>query len=232
VICSAVSPHPEPPPIPCQSDEAPECAIRTEDWARALIARQLDGLGRLAEVGLTIAGALERQVTAEEPDEGPRAIVLADISLAYERVARAVRMTFALQSRLIADLQALDRGTGLDATGRKERVGRIVGRVVEAGEHDFHTARSLVKEARERLEHDDIYGDVMSKPVSELIDQICRDLGLSPDWEGLAQEAWAREEMEGGSAGSPLAEWMAGLCDQGSATAADPYRPPPHAASP
>jgi hypothetical protein len=214
------------PPPPSQSDGA----IRTEDRARALIELQLDGLGRLADVGLTIAGALERQATAEEPDEGPRAIVLADISLAYERVARAVRLTFALQSRLIADLQALDRGPGLDADARKARIGRIVERVVEAGEHDFHTAASLIREAQERLEHDDIYGDVLSKPVSELIDQICRDLGLSPDWESLAQEAWAREEMESGATGSPLAAWMAGYAD--APPAADPQGFTPRAASP
>jgi hypothetical protein len=211
-----MSSHPAPFSSTLQSD-APACAIRTEERARALIERQSDGLGRLAEVGLTIAGGLERQVTAEGSDEGPSAMDLCDISLAYERVARAVRMTFALQSRLIADLQALDHGPGLDATGRKERVGRIVGRVVEAGEHDFHTARSLVKEARERLEHDDIYGDVLSKPVSELIGEICRDLGLSPDWEGLAQEAWAQEEIASGAAGSPLAAWMAGLPAQAGA---------------
>jgi hypothetical protein len=62
-----------------------------------------------------------------------------------------------------------------------------------------------VLEASERLDRDDVYGDLLARPVSELVALICRDLGLDPDWPVLADEAWAREEMADGAPGWPLA---------------------------
>jgi len=45
---------------------------------------------------------------------------------------------------------------------------------------------------------------VLTRPVGELIALICRDLGLSPDWSLLAEEAWAQAEIAGGEAQSPF----------------------------
>src|SRR4051794_27850697 len=100
----------------CQGDgPAPAGA---EGVARSLIERQLAVLGRLAEVGLNIALAVERQVMALETgaaEEGspragsPEAVqVVQGLALAYGRVSRAVRLTLALQSRLMKDLQEID----------------------------------------------------------------------------------------------------------------------------
>ena len=84
---------------------------------RALIERQLWVLGRLAEAGLNVALAIEQQATAaaEAPDAAepaptpePGRVVQGDVALAYARASRAVRLTVALQARLIKDLQALD----------------------------------------------------------------------------------------------------------------------------
>jgi hypothetical protein len=72
--------------------------------ARVVVERQLQVLGRLAEIGLAIATALEQQVTAE----GAKG----ETALAYARVSRAVRLTVALQSSVLQDLQALDRAAG------------------------------------------------------------------------------------------------------------------------
>lgn len=206
--------------------------------ARALIERQLWVLGRLAEAGLNVALAIEQQATAaaEDPDaaeppptaepgrvvqgpivQGP--IVQGDVALAYARASRAVRLTVALQAKLIKDLQALDeaaarqrRGEQAEAerarlsreTARKERVERIVERVIRAELGDADEADRLAEAAWERLDHDDIYGDLSARPVGEIIACVCRDLGLSPDWGRLAEEAWAREEIDGAAAGSPF----------------------------
>jgi hypothetical protein len=62
----------------------------------------------------------------------------------------------------------------------------------------------LAEESWERLDQDDIYGDLAAKPVSEIIAMVCKDLGLAPDWATLAEEAWAKEEIDSGAAGSPL----------------------------
>ncbi|CAN7645665.1 hypothetical protein LJR225_005054 [Phenylobacterium sp. LjRoot225] len=195
--------------------------------ARGLIERQLGLLGRLAEAGLNIALAVERQVMAAEqaspeagsPEAGSAVQAVQGLALAYGRVSRAVRLTVALQSRLVKDLQEIDvvaarrrAGEAADAgrarqqlqAARKARVERIVERMIRDEARDEAEVDRLADAAYERLDHDDIYGDLSAKPVSEIIAMVCRDLGLAPDWGRLAQEAWAQEEIDGGAAGSPL----------------------------
>jgi hypothetical protein len=140
--------------------------------------------------------------------------------MAYARVARAVRMTILLQSKLVADLQTLEikaaheaahanclRGTQRPGLVReqKARIGRIVGRIAWAQGHENSEADRLGREAVERLRLDELYGDILTRPVSEIIAVICQDLGLEPDWPELAEEAWAQAELAGGAVGGPLA---------------------------
>ncbi|CAN7277733.1 hypothetical protein LJR225_001391 [Phenylobacterium sp. LjRoot225] len=220
--------------------------------ARGLIERQLGLLGRLAEAGLNIALAVERQVMAVEagsPEAGsPEAVkVVQGLALAYGRVSRAVRLTVALQSRLVKDLQEIDvvaarrrAGEQADAgrarqqreAARKARVERIVERLIRAEVGDEAEVDRLADEAYERLDHDDIYGDLLAKPVSEIVAMVCRDLGLAPDWGRLAEEAWAQEEIDGGAAGSPLMalRWLDP--PQPQTNPADPPPMAPQAASP
>jgi hypothetical protein len=200
--------------------------------ARALLERQLGVLGRLAEAGLNVALAIEQQATAaaaeapnaagSPPSAEPGRVVQGDVALAYARAARAVRLTVALQAKLLKDLQALDEADARRRRGeqaeverarqaqedaRKERVERIVERVILAefgDEEDADEAERLAEAAFERLDHDEIYGDLTAQPIGEIIARVCRDLGLSPDWSQLAEEAWAREEIDSGAAGSPF----------------------------
>lgn len=215
------------------SDQADDQAPAPGAAPRALIERQLWVLGRLAEAGLNVALAIEQQATAAAPPhavEAPEAaeppatpepgrVVQGDVALAYARASRAVRLTVALQAKLIKDLQALDeaaarlrRGEQAEAerarqsleTARKERVERIVERVIRAELSDEDEVDRLAEAAWERLDHDEIYGDLLAQPVGEIIARVCSDLGLSPDWSRLAEEAWAREEIDSGAAGSPF----------------------------
>jgi len=227
---------------------------------RALIERQLWVLGRLAEAGLNVALAIEQQATTAAAAETPEAVpapapapapprgVHGDVALAYARASRAVRLTVALQAKLIKDLQALDevaarleRGAKAEAerarqaheTARKERVERIVERVIRAelGDDDEDAVDRLAEAAWERLDHDDIYGDLTAQPVGEIIARVCRDLGLSPDWARLAEEAWAREEIHSGAAGSPFLA-LSWADPPGRAAAAELPPTEPQAASP
>ena len=225
---------------------APSGAADAAGEARAVIVRQLQVLGELAELGLDIARAVARQAapqTAPEtaPETAPDAtgvvqVVKGDLSLAYARVARAVRLTIALQSRLLQDLQALDEASERHLRGgrsnagreRKARIRRILDRVIDAEVGDDAEGDRLAQEARERLEQDDIYGDVLARPVGEIVAMICRDLGLSPDWIRLAEEAWAQDEIASGQAGSPFIP-PAGRRPEpmGPDVAADPRPPAP-----
>lgn len=216
---------------------------------RALIERQLWVLGRLAEAGLNLALAIERQGTTEVTTEDAAQVAQGDVALAYSRVSRAVRLTVALQARTLQDLQALDEVAArrLDAAHgkagreRKDRVQRIVERVIEAEAPSEAEVERLADEAAERLEHDDIYGDLTARPVGEIVALICRDLGLSPDWTRLAQEAWAQDEIGERAPGSPFTASLAPLSpaprwlkpeEPPEAAAGPPKRRRPRAASP
>ena len=183
--------------------------------ARGLIEPQLQLLAQLAEAGVAIAVALKDQATGQSEVS----VTGGDIGLAYSRVSRAVRLSLALQSSLVADLQKMraawaeqtiqdedDRntlGADLDCV-RKARVERIIERCVEAAQEDAETVDRLVREAGERLDDFDRYDDLLSRPFSEIVEVICRDLGVSLDWNGLAQEGWARREIDSGAPGAPL----------------------------
>jgi hypothetical protein len=243
-------PDPLPPAASASADVDPALAEAAGE-PRAVIVRQLQVLGELAELGLDIARAIARQAASQAPGEAPaetppettRApqVVKGDVSLAYARVARAVRLTIALQSRLLQDLQALDEvverhlngGRSNAARERKARVRRILDRVIDAEVGDAAEGDRLAGEVRERLENDDIYGDVLARPVGEIVAMICRDLGLSPDWIRLAEEAWAQDEIAGGQAGSPFIppRWrQPNPLGHDAATESDPMAP--QAASP
>jgi len=178
------------------------------DHAPSLADRQLELLGRLAEAGLEVALAVERRAKAAGPDDD-----LNGVAMAYARVARAVRLTVMLQTRLVSDRQLQDKlvkirsdtAWAVASEERREIVERVVGRVVLAEQDDPDKAERLVREAAERLDGDDIYGDLMARPVSEIVASVCRDLGVDPQWTRLAEEAWARDEMAGEEVGAPLA---------------------------
>jgi hypothetical protein len=179
------------------------------DAASPLLARQLAQLDRLAEAGVEMAEALASQAKGSGPE-----VVEGDVALAYARVSRAVRMAVMLQSRLrdgarteaTADTARADNRPDLENM-RKTRVQRIVARVFDDAhpEADQEQFEHIGADARERLDDDDLYGDVLSRPISELVAQVCHDLGLEPDWASLAHEPWAQREIESGEVGRPLA---------------------------
>ncbi|HEY4031011.1 MAG TPA: hypothetical protein VGM25_11750 [Caulobacteraceae bacterium] len=155
--------------------------------------RQLKMLERLAEAGLEIALVIERRVKAAEPDQ-PLAELNA-AAVAYARVAPAVRQTLMLKSRLEAEQAA----ASARAVGLRARVARIVRRAIEDEHGDAERADRLAAEAAERLDQER-YGDVLTRPVGEIVADICRDLGLSPDWPELSEAIAAAEAFARGEA--------------------------------
>jgi hypothetical protein len=191
---------------------APSTMAETD--ASPLIERQLALLGELAEIGLEVAREIGRQAKA-----GPDPAALQHIAMAYNRVSRAVRLTLMLQTECLkqgdqaAQAQAEDAELFEPLYRHKFRVERIVERLVKAEHDDENTVDRLCVEAGERLDDEDLYGDVLDKPISELVARICQDLGLHPDWAALSQEPWVKAEIESGvfhlprepAGGGPLA---------------------------
>jgi hypothetical protein len=147
--------------IPAAADPIPD--------PRAMIARQLARLERLAEIGMAIS------------EEAPAA---ADPDLAFARVSRALRLTFALQSRLMADLADLDKA-GVEAAKdaraeRRVRIQRQVERALEAKTDDAVAIRAIAHDLRERLRDDDDFGALLDGPVEDAVAFICREFRLPP----------------------------------------------------
>jgi hypothetical protein len=230
---------------PTLSDVDETASVPT--WERALLDRQLASLDRLAEMGMAIAGAITQRATADEPV--PDAI-LHHASIDFARAARAVRLTFALQSRLIADFKkppaarAADNDEDIDGVdvrwldeptpeeedeAQRRRARQVVRRMAEGAGQDGETVERLVTEAAERLERDDIYADIATRSFGETIAAICRDLEIEPDWSLFPDEDWARERMPGGPATDPHF-WIRRRL--GRHWRPDTPDEPPHAASP
>jgi hypothetical protein len=92
--------------------------------ALALIDRQIATLTRLTDIGMEFAEELLRVTKADDgAEDGP----LHDPELAFDRIARAVRMTIALQARLLKDQADLDTADGLARTARAEKTEHACG---------------------------------------------------------------------------------------------------------
>ena len=181
-------------PLPADPLDAPASREGGEARGRPLVEGQVEALDELVEVGLKIARAIARQV--DDADGEPLSVAdLNAAAMAYARVARAVRQTMMLQDRLQSDRKA----AAAKAADLRARVGRIVRRAIEDGQGDAEQVERLVREAAERLEQER-YGDVLVRPIGEIVADICKDLGLSPDWGGLAGEIAAAEALARGDA--------------------------------
>jgi hypothetical protein len=166
---------------------APTPGAAAHTCARPLTERQVAALGELVDIGLKLARAIERQV--DGAGEGPRpAAELNAAAIAFARVARAVRQTIMLQSKLLEAPSAAAAGAG-DVKGA---VARIVRGAIEDEFGRAAEIERLTAEAAERLEQE--FGeDGPARPVGAIVADICKALGLDPDWRGLAADIAAAE---------------------------------------
>ena len=146
--------------------------------APPLVELQLALLTRLAEIGMEIAEEAGRQATGKASAE---AAPMRDPGLVYARVARAVRLTIALQSRLMDGRAAARQADEVAQIGRRRRVERLVERAVEAEYAEGDDIRSLQREARESFDRAELDADLDGLTFSEVVARICGDLGLAPD---------------------------------------------------
>ena len=168
------------------------------DFARPVLDRQLARLEELADIGMEIARDLSRRV-AEAAEPGGEAMDPAAVTLAYNRVSRAVRMTCALQTEVLDKLRGVGRIETYDAAlaaqdaartaardalekrrrARKLEVAEGVAEAIDEAHETTEGRERCVREAKERLRDTDDLGDILSRPVDEVIAQICRELGIA-----------------------------------------------------
>jgi hypothetical protein len=82
----------------------------------------------------------------------------------------------------------------------KGGVARIVRRAIEAEFGGEAEIERLTAEAAERLEQEFCEG-LPARPVGSIVADVCKALGLAPDWRGLAADIAAAEALAGGDGG-------------------------------
>ncbi|QUD89899.1 hypothetical protein [Phenylobacterium montanum] len=183
-------------------------------------------LQRLVEVGMTLLGAVEREALARA--EAVEAAMIAgrtlpppspqDPGLSFSRISRAVRLTLALEARVaegqVAQPVAAEppppRPICAEEEARMERIAERKAHAQEAVEKLIDAAPAGEAEAlhnalAERLEDAPDEAEFERAPVSRLIERICADLGVEPDWDLWEDEPWARNEATRRVRGSPYA---------------------------
>ena len=176
---------------PTLSDEDID-AERAEWRARTLC--------HLVVIGMDMARTLQDQ--ARDLQGSDPGVIGPDLSLRFHRISRSIRMSLALDAKLISGFQAQvqDRKAAV-LTERKALAKEAVSCQVDRDTPD----RDLHRERSDRIEREDLedFEDFSDKPVSEIIAVICKDLGITPDWQAWSLEPWAIEERRTNVPGSP-----------------------------
>jgi hypothetical protein len=147
--------------------------------------------------------------------------------LALHRTARVVSLCMSLSLKFQKERLEREKQVAADHAvaekkrkeRRKQQIARVVKQAIErevaeredrpeeddgeAGDFDLY---GLQQTLSERLDEDDIERDLDRCPLGELIARICRELGITPDWEFWQQHQWALEEARLKPPGSPYAE--------------------------
>ena len=168
------------------------------DRATARAERRLARLERLSDKGLAMAEAL--------PEDGAPAS-----AESFAKLSRAVRLTVTLEEKLDNALAARLAGEppisqdarvraappikGVDPyatllTGRRGRARELVVDVADheipdPDEHDI-----LTDALDERLLCDQAYDHIEDLPLRDIVEHLCADLQLKPDWRRWSGEGW------------------------------------------
>jgi hypothetical protein len=192
-------------------DPAAPAADETPDPAVLRAERRLRLLEELAEIGMELARALKPGAAAdgvcEDPSDDNAPGKGRDPADAYARLSRAIRLTLVLEAKTDQALRDLKSGVvparqaqraqsakradiaaARDLDDRRERVCHLVLRLVQAEFPSVHEFAALWETLEDRLEEDPAYFDIGERPLREIIERVCKDLKLTPDWSCLDGE--------------------------------------------
>jgi len=180
-------------------------------------------LDEIADLAMELARAQQRkalaQLEAAPEDAGEGAPRERDAAAGFLGAARAVRVTLLLQARLQAGLNTRRVELGQEHKARKfsegiasaqensaqaDAMADIVADVIETEAGDRADVLRLAQQGREAVWDGWYEAEFDEKPVSAVVAQVCKDLGIPVDWSRWEDEDWAIEEAEDGVEGSPF----------------------------
>lgn len=205
-ICNSIAMS-EAAPTPAAA--APSQAAEPFDPDMAHARRRQAQLSRMIEIGFVLLeGMLEdhaqRHVPAEN-DSGARKKFEAQ----YDRITRSIRLTMAMHER--GREKMLDLSEGRAAAKKKweaehaekaaaapkqkhdQAVERVRDIVQDAAEREIEHWSDLddrLDALEERLDDDEAYADLEHRPLREVVERLCEDLQLSPDWTQWTGQGW------------------------------------------
>ncbi len=174
-----------PPPADSQSDDA--------QYYRRILHKILDvGTDLIdliqAEAKAQAASLATAPAAAVEATDGIRP----DLSFAFDRVARAMRRTIMLADKITEDAKARANGTARHrAAGRKQIIREVEDVIQREAKGD--RGDGLLAELAERLEQADLDDDIDTRPIDDIITDLCRDLGLTASY---GTHPWKRRTPE------------------------------------
>jgi hypothetical protein len=197
-----------------------------ESLAAAEVARankRIAYLDEIADLAMELARAQQRkalaQLEAAPEDAGEGAPRERDAAAGFLGAARAVRVTLLLQARLQAGLNTRRVELGQEHKARRfaegiaaaqensakgDAVAEIVADVVETEAGDRIDVERLTTRGREAVWDGWDDAGYSEMPVSAVVAQVCKDLGIPVDWSRWEDEDWAIEEAEDEVEGSPF----------------------------
>jgi hypothetical protein len=164
-------------------------------------------LAELLELGMAAAREVQGRLLAAED-----AKAAGELSLAFNRVSRAVRQTVALQAKLGRERRRLDRDEAAEAVKadaaqaerRKAQVRAAVERAIWTEAEDDE-AEQLIDELDDRVSEEMLYDGFGREPVAAHIARICEVLGVS-----VPSPSEDCEAVEGASAAERQLDLLSG----------------------
>jgi hypothetical protein len=234
------------------ADEAPDPAVLR-------VERRLALLAELADIGMDLARALRPAAVASAAcdaatDEAMQAARGRgrDPAEAFAPLSRAIRLTLALEAKTDTELRDLKAGivrateekrtvdaerrkvaAAKDAEDREEKIRDLVMEVADFEIEDKDAKLELLDALEERLDDDVAYCDRDERPMRDIVERLCADLTLRPDWSRWEGEGWVRTDPPARPRFSPYNQPSARPSFRGAAVgAASAVQAPPHRLQP
>ena len=223
----AASTRPADPPAedPRPVDEADLLAaavLRAERRMAALAEVTRIGLSLMSSlerrVLVTDAAAFDPSAPKTSVSESATAVppIFEEPAAAFAKLSRSVRLTVDLEAKADETLQRLRRGevtlltaqrvarekkaadaacrSGEDADDRvRAQVAIAIARESETEAEECERLAAMM----ERMDEDEAYRDLESRPLREIVEQLCDDLDLKPDWSGWTKHGWPARTRSG-----------------------------------